>query len=159
MKSRSPHCVSASARCARIAIALLTVAAALPLAACSSSVDRRADSWGGEGSAPSTPAQRQPHSPSQGGSWELVFATPGVSARIAGAEEGPEYSRNDAALNPRPAQVQTALSNWPEPARPSLLRARSVRVRDTESTFIYYLPRGETGGGGGSRGSRSDWWY
>lgn len=126
------------------------------LTACSSSVDRRADAWGGEG--PAT-ASRAPVA-SQGGSWELVFQSPGVNAQLAGLEPGPEHARRDGALNPRGNEPVTAMSNWPEAPRADLARSRSVRVRDNESTFIYYFPTGNRRGtSGGTSSDRAGWWY
>ncbi len=145
--------------------ALLRAAAPLALAAiaaissaCSSTVDRRADAWGGEGAHAAT-AARKPVA-SQGGSWELVFPSPGVAARLADSGDGPEYARLDGSLNPRTNQPLTAIDSWPEAPRADLSRARSVRVRDNQNAFIYYFPtnsrRGGTSGGGGGT---STWWY
>ena len=137
-----------------------TVALALTLvcglSACSSSVDRRADAWGGEGPATASPKPTA----SQGGAWETVFATPGVNARLADAGEGPEYSRLDSTLSPRGNEPVTALSAWPEAPRADLARSRSVRVRDNESSFIYYFPTGSRRGtSGGTSSDRAGWWY
>lgn len=135
------------------------MAALLALSGCASSVDRRADAWGGEGSARA--GVRQPVA-SQGGSWEMVFQSPGVSAELAGLEPGPEYSRRDSSLSPRRNEPVTAMSNWPEAPRADLARRRSIRVRDTESSFIYFFPTGDGRGssvGGGSSSGRSSWWY
>jgi hypothetical protein len=138
----------------RRGMACLVAMLAVWAGGCSSAVEQRADAWGGEGA---TKASRRPMA-SQGGSWELVFASPGVNSRLAGSGEGPEFGRLDASLNPRGGQPVTALSSWPEAPRPDLARARSVRVRDNESTFIYYLPTGSRGGSNTSD-TRSGWWY
>ncbi len=126
------------------------------LAGCSSPVDRRADAWGGEG--PHT-AARKPIA-SQAGSWESVFLTPGVNARLADAGEGPEYARLDSTLNPRANQPLTAIDSWPEAPRADLARGRSIRVRDNQNTFIYYFPAGNgRAGSGGTSSDRPGWWY
>jgi len=129
---------------------------AIIAAGCSSSVERRADAWGGEGAQTSNTARGS--SASQGGSWELVFASPSSASHV----DGPEYARRDASLNPRGNQPLTALDSWPEAPRADLARSRSVRVRDSESAFIYYFPstdnRGHNRSSGHSSG-RSGWWY
>lgn len=138
-----------------VAGAGLACALALAASGCSSTVERRADAWGGEGAAT---ASRQPIA-TQGSAWELVFQSPYVNTQLADAGEGPEYSRRDASLNPRSDQAYTALSNWPEGPRPDLARARNIRVRDSESTFIYYLPTGSRSGSSNTNYNRSGWWY
>jgi hypothetical protein len=138
-------------------IAALALILPCGLAACSSSVDRRADAWGGEGAV--TGAARQPVA-SQAGSWELVFQSPRVSAELAGLEPGPEFFRRDSSLSPRGNEPVTAMSNWPEAPRADLARRRSVRVRDTASSFIYFFPTGDgRGSSAGSSSRRSGLWY
>lgn len=143
---------------------LALIALAAVASGCSSTVDRRADAWGGEGAhtSRSTAANtaRKPVA-SQGGSWELVFPSPGVAARLADSGEGPEYARLDGSLNPRGNEPLTAIDSWPEAPRADLGRARSVRVRDNQNAFIYYFPTRSRRGGtsGGTSSGHSTWWY
>ena len=143
----------------RIGGAFVAVVIAAGAGGCASSVDRRADAWGGEGAAAAQTRRGLPAThPSQGGSWELVFPTPGVNARLADAQPGPEYGRLDAGLNPRSTLARTAIDDWPQGPRPDLARARSVRIRDRRDTFIYYFPTRDHRGSSGDS-ARSAWWY
>ncbi len=142
----------------RAALPLALAALAIIATGCSSSVERRADAWGGEGTHTSKATAARSSAPSQGGSWELVFQSPSVAAHA----DGPEYARRDASLNPRGNEPLTALSDWPEAPRADLSRSRSIRVRDSESTFIYYFPSTDHRGGhrhSGHSFHHSSWWY
>lgn len=120
------------------------VLSAAALAGCASGVERRADAWGGEGAAARVA--------SQGGAWELVFATPDLEPRMRDA--GPEYARRDHALNPRAGRAITAADSWPEADRPSLSRSRRIPTRDTGSSSVFYLSERERRGG-----QDPGWWY
>lgn len=141
MKTRTSH----RARGARWALGLAAAAlAGAGLAGCASGVERRADAWGGEGAAAQVA--------SQGGAWELVFATPDLEPRVR--EAGPESWRRDHALNPRTGRAMTAADGWPEADRPSLSRSRRIPTRDTGSSSVFYFSERERRGG-----QDQGWWY
>ncbi|MBX3402672.1 MAG: hypothetical protein KF699_04580 [Phycisphaeraceae bacterium] len=141
MKTRTSH----RARGARVALGLAAAGGlALALAGCASGVEHRADAWGGEGAAAQVA--------SQGGAWELVFATPDLEPRVR--EAGPEHARRDHALNPRAGRALTAADSWPEADRPSLSRSRRIPTRDTGSSSVFYFGERERRGG-----QDSGWWY
>lgn len=136
MKTRANPC--AIGACAALACFVLAAGG------CASSIERRADAWGGEGALAPTA--------SQGGAWELVFATPDVEPRTRDA--GPELARRDGELNPRAGRALTAADGWPEADRPSLSRSRRIPTRDTGSSSVFYFSERER-----RRDGDAQWWY
>lgn len=100
---------------------------------------------------------------SQGGSWEAVFPSPYVAQRVAAGDAYPEYSRSDARLGVRSAQPVLATNEWPERARPDLLRARRITL-ETNPNQVLVLPlERESGSSGRTRGGYDSggyvWWW
>lgn len=105
------------------------------------------------GSIPQRTARQQPvMRADQGGSWEMVFASPEVDRARASDWE---HSRNNAVLAARSNEPQLATAQWPERDRPRLEYARRLYLPTTASTIIYY-PTERSPGHGSSQPAQ--WW-
>lgn len=97
---------------------------------------------------------------SAGSAWEAVLPGPYVSQTLGSydARQYPEYSRNDAALSPRPPQARMATSQWPEDPRPSLARARRLQL-PTHADQVLYFESERPGDAWHDRSAGWNWWW
>lgn len=70
----------------------------------------------------------------QGGAWEAVLPGPLVAAEWPAEEE----YRRDAVLAIREPQALTWADEWPQPARPTLSRARRLLIPDDPDRMLYF---------------------
>lgn len=74
----------------------------------------------------------------------MVFAGPEVALAMQGTPEWvrPEYWRNDENLSYAPPRALTAIDEWPQPAPPTIERARRTTLsRQASSVLIFGRPR------------------
>ena len=85
-------------------------------------------------------AAREPAFDTQGPSWHSVFQGPSVVGALAMTDprQSPEFSRNDAAMNPRPDGPILATNEWPERERASLAYARRVFIDTRADQFLFF---------------------
>lgn len=85
--------------------------------------------------------QTEPTLGHAGSAWEAALPAAMLARSPQDPRALPEFSRNDASLNPRHAQPVLATGQWPESPRPDLSHTRRLYLNPRADVILYTDPQ------------------